>query len=245
MTDFSCYTQPTPTNLLQKISDAQRVDLLAIGKCVDVKKSDFIFHAGKAVDHVYILLSGRVKIYKLSLQGKQFVMWFCFPGELFGLANSEFGLDHDVYAHACSQVELVQFDRARFLQYLQGNPDVSLKVIDVLSYRMRLLGDMLMSFSSADVSSRLLKLLIRLFQCYGQVQGCRIYINMPLTHQEMADMIGCCRQTATMALNELKQLCGLGVAKKRLYLEIPSPDQVAQTLMQRYHQGKSINNKKY
>ena len=219
-----------PAGLFHGLSEAQRQSLLGIGKRYLVPKAGFIFHAGAPCDYVYMIVSGRAKIYEMSPQGKEVIMWFCFAGELFGLTDVWAGGGRRVYARACCEVDLLRVERASFLRYLTAHPELSLQVIEILSQRMRLLGDMLLNLTTTDAPSRLAKLLSRLFQVYGQSRAGAVYIDMPLTHQEMADMIGCCRQTVTTTLGNLKRGCGLQSQHKILSLAAESAEQAAQIL---------------
>lgn len=219
------------TNLLESLPSVERDALLGIGTPRKVEKNAMIFRAGTPSEYVYVILQGRAKIYELSPQGKEVIMWFCFSGELFGLAEVWRGTHRDVYAQACSGVELVRFDRLRFRQHLLDHPVMAMQVIDILSGRLRVLGDMLLNLTSTDVTVRLVKLLARLFQRYGRNRHGRVYIDIPLTHQEMADMIGCCRQTVTSTLSVLKRTHGLHSEKRMLFMEATSSDDAARELV--------------
>ena len=70
---------------------------------------------------------------------------------------------------------------------------------------MRALGDMLLNLASDDVMSRLIKLLTRLCSRYGKHEGNNIILDIPLTHQEIADMIGASRQTVSSSISALKR----------------------------------------
>ena len=223
-------TYPPSTNLLASLSPRDRADLFTIGSLVKFEKNALIFREGAPSTYVYVILEGRAKIYELSPQGKEVIMWFCFSGELFGLAEMWRETQRDVYAQACSPVELIRFDRRRFRQYIKGHPVIAMQVIDILAGRLRILSDMLLGLTATNVKVRLIKLLARLFQHYGRHRGGRIYIDIPLTHQEMADMIGCCRQTVTSTLGVLRRTHGLGSEQRMLYVRGKSPRQAAESL---------------
>jgi CRP/FNR family transcriptional regulator len=225
------YQYPS-TNLLHSLADSERDALFRIGKSLRVDKDELIFRAGTPSDYVYVIINGRAKIYELSPQGKEVIMWFCFPGELFGLAEVWTGAPRNVYAQACSTVELVRFDRWRFRQFLVQHPDLAMHVIDILAGRLRALGDMLLAFTSTDVTARLVKLLARLFQHYGRNRDGSICIDIPLSHQEMADMIGCCRQTVTSTLGELKRRHGLTTGRRLLCIQARTPLEAAEKLIE-------------
>ena len=223
--------QAPSTNLLQRLSEADKSALQEIGHIKKLVQDSLIFQAGDPCRNVYLLIKGRAKIYELSPQGKEVIMWFCFSGEMFGLSEVWTGSKRDISAQACSEIEMIVIERARFREFLHSHPNVALDVIDILSGRMRVLGDMMLDLISTDVNARLIKLLARLFQRYGRERDGRIYIDIPITHQEIGDMIGCCRQTVTTALGQLRTKCGLQTKIRTLSMEVASADEAAERLI--------------
>ena len=219
--------QVVNTDLLGNLTNEQKSDLLAIGSVRRLVEGEYIFKAGMPSEHVYVIRQGRAKVFELSPQGKEVIMWFCFPGEIFGLAEVWLGSQRDVFALACTEMEILQLPRERFRAYLIQNPEIALRLIDVLSGRLRVLSDMVLNLTSNDVSSRLTKLLSRLFQRYGKSQGDRVYLEIPLSHQEIADMIGSSRQTVTSALGKFKYRHGLRIERRKISLVAPDPNSAA------------------
>jgi len=210
-----------PSDFLSRMSARDRATLLEAGTRRQFKKHDFIFQAGSPGENVYALIDGRVKIYQLSGLGRETILWFCFPGEVFGLAEIPRGGRREVYAQACSDSTIVAIGKERFQRFLADTPPVAMLVIDLLSCRLRALGEMLMNLSSDDATSRVIKLLIRLWARYGSEMEGDIYLNITLTHQEMADMIGTSRQTVTTVLNQLRRKNVLAVENHRIHILRP------------------------
>ena len=187
------------------LPDSQQKQLLSLGVKRRFNRDEMIFQAGSSSDDVFILLEGRVKIFQLSCDGKEVILWFCFPGEIFGLAEVVRNGSREVNALACSSIELLTIKQADFRHYLLSNPAAAVSVIELMSGRLRELGDVLLNLASEDVRSRVIKLLTRLAARYGKRQERQICLNIPLTHQEMADMIGTSRQTVTTVLGDLRR----------------------------------------
>jgi len=187
------------------LKPTQQQQLLSLGIRRRYDREELIFQAGSSSDDVFVLLDGRVKIFQLSCDGREVILWFCFPGELFGLAEVVRNGSREVNALACSKVELVTIKQADFRQYLLSEPEAAVSVIELMSGRLRELGDVLLNLASEDVRSRVIKLLTRLAARYGKRQQHQICLNIPLTHQEMADMIGTSRQTVTTVLGDLRR----------------------------------------
>ena len=204
---------------LSTISSNEQRDLFAIGEKRCFEKDEMIFHVGSPSDDIYILLDGRVKIYELSREGKELILWFCFPGELFGLAEVVKRKFREVNAQACSHVEMLVIKYAYFEQFLYDHPAVAMNVISLLSNRLRELGDVLLNLASDDVTSRVIKLITRLSARYGKPFENSIYLDIPLTHQEMADMIGTSRQTVTTVLGNLRRKGILRTEQRNIYIQ--------------------------
>lgn len=210
----------TPSDFLGNLEEPHRADFARLGECRRCAKHDFVFRSGDPGRHVYVLKEGRAKIFKVSESGKEVILWFCFPGEMFGLAEASRGGSRDVYAQACSELLVQRIAREQFVLFLDARPRVALQVIDLLSCRLRVLGDILTNLATDDAGSRVIKLLLRLCSRYGRLDDASgICLDIPLTHQEMADMLGASRQTVSTVIGELKKRGALEVRKRQLYLK--------------------------
>jgi len=210
-----------PTDFVSNLNDDDRTSLLSLGNKKTFRKNELIFQAGSHGDHVYILLDGRAKIYQLAPKGKEVIMWFCFHGEMFGLAEVARGGSREVYARACSDSDIIRIRQDDFKAFLANNPHVALLTIDLLSCRLRVLGDMLINLTADDVTSRVIKLLTRLSARYGKRVGDDIYLDIPLTHQEIADMISTSRQTVSTIMGELKRKGVLRTENHCIHIQEP------------------------
>jgi len=210
-----------PTDFLGTIPIQDRSELLALSQRRAYRRQEFIFQLGAPCEHVYLLSQGRVKIFGLSALGKEVIQWFCLPGELFGLAEIARGGPRKVYAQACIDCEVYAVPPDHFKMFLARHPATSLSVIDLLSSRLRVLGDMLQNLTSDDVTTRVVKLLLRLCARYGKHAEGQICLELPLTHQEMADMIGATRQTVTTVIGELKRMGALRIENHQIWVARP------------------------
>lgn len=194
------------SDFIARLAPAVRVDLLQLASRRAVTRGELIFKAGSAGDYVYFLESGRVKIYHLSPIGKEILLWFCFPGEIFGLAEVCHGGGRQVYAETCEPSRVLSVRQDDFKTFLATHPPAALLVNDVLACRLRNLGNIIQSLVASDVNERVAQLIVRLAATHGQkTQNGDITLDIRLTHQEMANMIGTTRQSVTSALNLLRR----------------------------------------
>lgn len=210
------------SNFLGRMPVADRRELLKAAEVRAVRNGEFVFRAGSPGETVYILEQGRVKIFGLSSLGKEVILWFCFPGEVFGIAEMPRGGLREVYAQACSDCRLYTIPQRLFKDFLVDHPSTAMLVIDLLCCRLRILGDMLKNLTADDVTTRLAKLLIRLSARYGQrVTPAHLRLSIKLTHQELADMIGATRQTVTAVLSDLRRRGVVDVENHHLCIHRP------------------------
>lgn len=208
-----------PSNFLAQLDTQAAAGLLAIATVQHFGKNDFVFRSGAPGNNVYFLRHGKVKIHQLSPLGREVILWFCFPGEIFGLAEVSAGGGRVVNAQACEASEVLAVSQEKFRDYLDRYPRLALLSMQVLSSRLRVLGDMFVNLVSDDVSTRVAKLILRLSARYGTRVGKEVFLNIPLTHQEIADMVGTSRQTVTSVLSSLKRQGILSIDNRRIHIE--------------------------
>jgi len=207
------------TDFLGQLSREDHDDLLRLTKLETVAKNLLCFRAGEQSAHVYFLRSGVIKIYETSDLGRDAILWFCLPGEVFGLAEAIAGGYRGVNAQAVERSDVLSIQGDLFRQYLATHPQAALLSLQALSARLRGLGNMLINLISDDVHTRLGKLLIRLSMRYGRRVGTEIVLQIPLTHQAISDMIGAARPTVSSALSELKRRGVLRIDGHRIRIE--------------------------
>lgn len=217
----------TPFSFLHKLQDKEWQALQRIAHPNFYKKNSYIFRAGELNDSLYVLLDGRIKITRLSQHGRELIQWFCLPGEIFGLSEDIHSQHRGLYAQALTNTKILCIQKTDFEEYLLTQPRVSLLIIKQLASRLRTLGDMLLNITSDEAQVRFNKLLQRLSKFYGRECKDGIYVDIYLTHQEMADMIGVCRQTVSSMIGQMKQQGILTINRKGIL--IMSPDALLHT----------------
>ena len=215
------------SDFLSALEEEDRHALFDMAWRKSFKKGMCIFEAGDEASMLYIMETGRAKIYQTSPSGKDIILWFCFPGETFGLAELSRGVKRSISARAMGDSQVLCLPKSDFLRFIAERPSVALSAIDILSTRLRRLGQTFMNLATEDVPLRIVRLILGL--AYGSAHGkCAeheddgtICVNITLTHQEIADMIGATRQTVTTALNDLKRAGIIRWVDHHIHIERP------------------------
>jgi CRP-like cAMP-binding protein len=174
-------------------------DLNALSKLTvshSFKAGEFVFWEGDAPNEFYVVSSGRVKILKHSSLGKEFVVAFFGPGEVFGEVAVFEGRPYPASVQAVSDSELLGIGKDRFLAFLSGHPEVSLRIINMLGGRLRDAQNRLNALAGERAEQRVAKTLLMLSSKLGQ--------SLPFTRQEIADMSGTTIETTIRVMSRMK-----------------------------------------
>ena len=173
------------------------------------------------------MLTGRAKILRMSQLGNELIQWFCMPGDIFGISGDN-SLSNKVYAQAITDCIILKIKKFDFNQLMLEEPRVGLLVIDQLSSRIHALGDMVLYMARDTANIRFVKLMMYLSENYGQTNNEGVYIDIPTTHQDIADMIGACRQTVSGIISEFKREGILDI--NRSGMRVHKPEQLTNRL---------------
>lgn len=180
-------------------------ELLQLGTERSLIKRQPVFKAGDLETTIHILRRGRVKIVQSSPLGREVLLWFCLPGEVFGVSESLQEKARSVTAVTVESSYIVTIERSRFSAWLNDHPAHSLNLLGIMATRLRELSQRFLSLASGNVEVQVAKLLIDLSACYGTRVDRSILVNIPLTHQDIADMIGASRQCVSATMSNLKR----------------------------------------
>lgn len=196
---------PVPWNVLDQLTSGQLSALNQTGLTRRVEKGEYVFRSGENAGGVYFLRSGKIKVSQAVSCGKEVILWFCFGGDILGLAESVQYCEREVSAQACEISEVLSIPQERFNAYLFENPQVMFLLLQVMSSRLRCLSETLANVAGEQVQKRFTRLLFWLCTRYGRCEEETVVMNVHLTHQEIADMIGATRQTVTSIMSSFKQ----------------------------------------
>jgi len=210
---------PPRSDFLGSLDAADREALFALGTRRNFAKGEFVFRVGDPGAHVYFLESGRIKICQPADSRREVILWFCLGGEIFGLAEVARGGGRVVSAIACEKSQVLAVSQDAFKGVVVSRPRVALLSMQVLSARLRGLSDVLVNLVSDDADIRIAKLILRLGARYGRREEGVVRLDLPLTHQEIADMVGTTRQTVSSVLSRLKRQGVLSIEMHRIHIE--------------------------
>jgi CRP/FNR family transcriptional regulator len=175
------------------------------------KPNEFIFWEGDSPDYFYVVTSGRVKAVKHATSGKEFIIAFFGPGEMFGEVAVFENKPYPASTQAVAVTEALAIRREDFLKFLVSHPQVALSIINVLGGRLRDASDRLKDLAGERVEQRLARILLMLLEKLGKT--------LPFTRQEIADMAGTTTETAIRITTHLKERGIIRTARGKIIIE--------------------------
>lgn len=175
-------------------------ELSEISTARNYPKNAIIITEGDQSDALYVIVSGRVKVFLINDNGKEVILNFHGPNEYFGEIAMLDEKPRSASVIALEKCKFAIISKANFWQCLKDNPEMAFSVIRKLALRIRELTDNVKDLALTDVYGRLVKLLNQM--SVPSANGERI-ITQSLTQQDLANLIGSSREMITRIMKDL------------------------------------------
>ena len=179
-------------------------------------KSSSIYFPSDAAESVFVLAEGRVRLYSITPDGKQAILAIIEPGELFGelaLLGSD---ERDEFAQAVGTSTVVAIPRDSVETVLLRNAELSLAITKFVGLRRKRLERRLRNLLFRSNRERLVGLLCELLEQYGRTIDDGLLIDIKLSHQDLAGLVGITRESVTLTLGELQLERLITVGRQRI-----------------------------
>jgi CRP-like cAMP-binding protein len=169
------------------------------------KKKESIFSEGDPSDWLYIVRTGKVKITKISHEGKEIILEVISPLDFFGGIAVMRGFPYPANAVAMENTELLKISRKNLLHIMDRFPGLMYCMATNIGDRIKGSHETLKSIALEKVESRIASLLIKLSDKAGEKTPEGVLINMRLTKQDIAEMVGTTVETSIRTMSKLKK----------------------------------------
>lgn len=164
-----------------------------------------LFMEGEQARGVYIVCQGRVKLLTTNSDGKTLIFKIAKPGEILGLNATLSGTPHEITAETLQPAQLAYVSREDFLKFIKENGDACLQVAQHLGRDCHSAYEVIRSIGlSNSVEEKLARFLLD-WSAGGQTTNLGIKVKLALTHEEIAQLIGCSRESVSRSFSEFKR----------------------------------------
>jgi CRP-like cAMP-binding protein len=180
----------------EQLNDVRQI---AVNRFYDKEKTIFI--EGDPCDGFYIIVDGRVKIFKLSFEGKEHILHIYGPGNPFGEVPVFAGKKFPANAQTLLKSHLLYFPRTAFIDLISQNPSLSLNMLAVLSMRLRQFTIQIENLSLKEVPGRLASYLLYL----AKEQGRTDTVMLTISKGQLASLLGTIPETLSRILAKMNK----------------------------------------
>ncbi len=165
------------------------------------RRGEIVFSEGDKGTGFYVVVSGRVKIFKLSFEGKEQILHFFGPGEPFGEVAIFEGWRFPAHAQCVNNTRIFFFPRDAFVDLLKRHPTLSLNMLAMLSMRLRKFTHLVEDLSLKEVPGRLAAYLLYL----RERNGGRSFFELDISKSQLASLLGTIPETVSRIFTKMNK----------------------------------------
>jgi CRP/FNR family transcriptional regulator, cyclic AMP receptor protein len=198
---------------------------LALAPTKRFDKDEILVHQDDKPNQIYIVKTGVVRCYDISLDGNQQLIWLASKGEMFPISlllNTDKKVRFFYSAFTDAEVYLV--DKAKLAGFLKANPDILFEVCTEIARKFNDLHHRINAAGKPKAREKILHTLAFVadrFTSYrrsGKRADKRVELSLPLTHQDIANLVGLTRETTAVTLKNLKDEGFVDYDKQRFFV---------------------------
>lgn len=188
---------------------------------VEFPRGHQVFAEGDVGDRLYIIVAGKVKVGRRTLDGRENLLALMGPADMFGeLALFDPGPRTSTVT-ALTDVQAVTMGSAALRMWIREYPEIAEQLLRVLARRLRRTNDAVSAMIFTDVPGRVAKQLLGLAQRFGVRDGSAVRVDHELTQEELAQLVGSARETVNKALGDFVERGWIRLQGKTVFIEDP------------------------
>ena len=205
-------------NLFEMMKESEMMELDAMTSMQEIKKSQPIYFAEDPSNSIFFLKKGRVKLTRMSPEGKEFIVALINPGEVFGEMSILDTGERTDFATTMDESLICAISKDDFKSFVDKNPKLNLEITKLIGFRMRKYSERIEELVFKDAEQRVISFLHNLASERGKRIGEEIFLKPFLTHENIAQLTACSRQTVNSILSELREKGLIDFDRKKLII---------------------------
>lgn len=206
-------------NLFESIDPSNMEKLNSITSMQEIQKSQPIYFAQDPSNSIFFLKKGRVKLTRTSADGKEMIVALINPGDVFGEMSIVDDTERTDYAITMDESLICAISKNDFKEFIEKNPSLNLKLTKLIGFRMRKYSERIEGLVFKDARQRVISFLLNLASEQGKKIGDEIFVKPFLTHQDIASLTACSRQTVNSILTTLREDGAIDFDRRKLIVK--------------------------
>ncbi|MFS8523274.1 MAG: Crp/Fnr family transcriptional regulator [Limnochordales bacterium] len=216
-----------PLEILKRIpffAQLAPAELEALAEAVVVaryRKNQVLFVEGEPSHSLYFICRGRVKVYRVSPDGREQILHLLGDGDPISVVPFFDGDPYPANAEVLTDSEIAFIRFEDFERIARANPGILLQMLRVLARRLRRAQEEIASLALKSVAGRMAARLLELAERQGELVDDGIQIDLKLSRQELGHLIGASRETVTRVLHQFQREDAIRIDGSRIVIRKP------------------------
>jgi CRP/FNR family transcriptional regulator len=180
------------------LPENDREKILDISQVKRYRKGETVFMEGEVAEGFFVALKGKVKVFKLSREGREAILHICGPGDHFGHAALHGSKTFPACAETLENSEILHIPREGFVELLAKEPSIALDLFEVLSERLRELTVQVENLALKEVPGRLASYILSLSVKQGGAED----VSLGFSKTQLASILGTTPETLSRMLSD-------------------------------------------
>lgn len=208
-------------NLFTSLKQESMMELNKLVKDKEIGKNQPIYFPNEPSSSIFFLKTGRVKISRYSEDGKEMIMAFINPGEVFGEMSYLGEGERTDIAVSVEPSFICAINKDDFAQFIEKNPSLNLRITRLIGLKLKSYSERIEDLVFKDAKQRVISFIKKLADDNGNKVGDQIFVKPFLKHQDIADLTACARQTVNDVLTDLRVKGIIDFDRKKLIINKP------------------------
>lgn len=205
-------------NLFEGLSKEKMEELNKITSMTETSKNEPIYFAQEASNSIFFLKRGRVKLSRISPDGKEMIIALVNPGEVFGELSILDITERSDFATTIEEALICAISKDDFKRFLESNPDLNLKISKLIGFKLRHFSERIEELVFKDAQQRVISFIVNLAKEHGKKVGDEFFVKPFLKHQDIAKLTACSRQTVNSVLTDLREQKLINFDRRKLVI---------------------------
>lgn len=180
-------------------------DFFSKYKLFRYQKGEAILRPGDTPQGVYLIKKGYVRLYSISENGEELTLIIFKPNDFFPLMWAINNTENTEYLEAMTSVEIWRSPKDKFLEFIKTNPDVFFELTSRILVRLGGLLERMQYLVFGSAYEKVASILLICVERFGKKEGKHTVIQVPLTHSDIARLIGVARETASIEMKKMER----------------------------------------
>lgn len=173
-------------------------------KSRNFKRGETILRAGDPPLGFFYLKRGYVRVYSISKNGEELTLIIFKAGDFFPIIWAINNTQNEYFVEAMTACTLVRVPREEFVSFVKSNPDVNFDLTRRTSVRLGGLMRRMEYLVFGNANNKVASILLICAERFGRQEGGKVVVEVPLTHSDIASLVGLTRETASIEMKKLE-----------------------------------------